>query len=299
MKKVIITGANGLLGQALIQVFKEKYEVLGTGLEKHPFLAEEGWTYQKLDITNTQKCKDFIKDFNPEAILNAASFTNVDGCEKDKELCWQVNVKGVENLAKVARNLDIHLVHYSTDYVFDGKEGPYDENARPNPIGYYGKSKLASENVLQQVGLPFTIVRTCVLYGSGVEVKKNFFLWVLENLENNKEIRVVTDQFNNPTLAEDHALGSQLIIEQAALGKFHLAGRDYLNRYDFALKICGIFNKPEELVTPIETKELGQAANRPSRGGLKIDLAEKKLYYTPRSVEESLIFLRWKLQKNG
>jgi dTDP-4-dehydrorhamnose reductase len=299
MKKVIITGANGLLGQALILFFREKYEILGTGLENRSFLPEDGWLYQKLDITNSQKCKDAIKEFSPEVIINAASFTDVDGCEKDKELCWQVNVKGVENLAKISRGLDIHLIHYSTDYVFDGKEGPYDETARPNPVGYYGKSKLASENVLQQIGCPFTIIRTCVLYGTGVEVKRNFFLWVMENLQNEKKIRVVTDQFNNPTLAEDLATGSQLVIEQAALGKFHLAGRDYLSRYDFALKICGIFNKTEELVVPIKSKELGQAAPRPSRGGLKIDLAQKKLYYMPRSVEESLIFLRWKLHKDG
>jgi dTDP-4-dehydrorhamnose reductase len=299
MKKVIITGANGLLGQSLILSFKEKYEILGTGLENHPFLPEDGWRYQKLDITNSQKCKDSIKEFAPEVIINAASFTDVDGCEREKELCWQVNVKGVENLAKISRSLDVHLIHYSTDYVFDGKEGPYDETARPNPVGYYGKSKLASENVLQQIGCPFTVIRTCVLYGSGVEVKRNFFLWVLENLQNEKKIRVVTDQFNNPTLAEDLAAGSQLVIERAAVGKFHLAGRDYLSRYDFALKICGIFNKPEELVAPIKTKELGQTAPRPSRGGLKIDLAQKKLYYMPRSVEESLIFLRWKLHKDG
>ncbi|MEJ2050298.1 MAG: dTDP-4-dehydrorhamnose reductase [Calditrichota bacterium] len=271
MKKVIITGANGLLGQALIQVLKEKYEIIGTGLENNSFLPEDGWRYHKLDITNSQKCKDAIKEFVPEVIINAASFTDVDGCEKEKELCWQVNVKGVENLAKISRGLDIHLIHYSTDYVFDGKEGPYDETARPDPVGYYGKSKLASENVLQQIGCPFTVIRTCVLYGNGVEVKRNFFLWVLENLQNEKKIRVVTDQFNNPTLSEDLATGSQLVIEQAALGKFHLAGRDYLSRYDFALKICGIFNKSEEFVVPIKTKELGQAAPRPSRGGLKID----------------------------
>lgn len=299
MKKVLITGANGLLGQALINTLKEKYVVLGTGIEEKSAQVEVGWKYERLDITEAQMCKEIFNIFLPEIVVNAASYTNVDSCEKEKELCWQVNVKSVENLAKLARNSKSHLIHYSTDYVFDGKHGPYGEGERPSPLGYYGKSKLSSENVLNQLGCQFTIARTCVLYGIGKQVKKNFFLWVLENLEAGIQMRIVTDQYNNPTLVDDLALGTQQIIENRALGIYHLGGKEYLSRYDFSLKVCEVFNMPKELIIPVESKQLNQQARRPLRGGLKIDLAQKKLYYSPRSVTESMIYLKRKLKQDG
>ncbi len=298
MKKVLITGANGLLGQALVNVFYKKYQIMTTGQEDQPIITAGDEPYAQLDITNPARSKKIINQFAPDVVMNAASYTHVDDCERNKEFCWQVNVKGVENLANLARRYDFHLIHYSTDYVFDGKQGPYGEEDRPVPLGYYGKSKLASENVLRQIGCHFTIVRTCVLYGTGKEVKKNFFLWVLESLMNDKKIKVVTDQYNNPTLVEDLALGSSSVVEQAALGLYNLAGKDYLNRFDFAAAIADTFNFNADLISPVKTAQLKQLAERPLYGGLKIDLARNKLGYNPRSINESLIFLNWKMKKN-
>jgi len=298
MKKVLITGSNGLLGQSLIRLFQKKFRILSTGIEDAAELKMSEHNYQILDITDIEKCKVVIDGFKPDVIVNAASFTNVDECENQKELCWQINVKAVENLANLARRYDIHLIHYSTDYVFNGKNGPYQETDRPQPLGYYGKSKLASENVLRQIGCPFSIIRTCVLYGTGQAVKKNFFLWVLENLQNKKTISVVTDQFNNPTLAEDLASGSLLMIEKAAVGLYHLAGEEYLNRFDFASMIARIFELPADRIKPIKTSQLKQSAPRPLLGGLNIDLAREKLGYHPRTVSESLQYLKQKIRKN-
>lgn len=297
MKRVLITGANGLLGQALIHTLKDNFLVLATGVEEHPVIEPQQWEYLPLDITRLSRCRSIVRDFRPDVIVNAASYTNVDACEKEKELCWQINVKGPENLALTARNDDIHLIHYSTDYIFDGKEGPYGEDDRPNPLGYYGKSKLASENAVIKVGLPHTILRTCVLYGTGKQVKKNFFLWVLENLRNNREMTIVTDQYNNPTLVEDLAVGTRQVIMRSAEGVYHMAGRDYLNRYEFARAVAEVFDLPSHLIKPIATAELGQAAPRPLRGGLKIERAREELEYHPRSVNESLIYLKWKMEK--
>ncbi len=299
MKRVLITGANGLLGQALINVFKDGFLVLATGVEDHPYLPPERWEYLPLDITRLSQCRSIIRDFRPEVIINAASFTHVDACEKEKELCWQINVKGTENLAVAARTDGIHLIHYSTDYIFDGEEGPYREDDRPNPLGYYGKSKLASENAVIKTGIPHTILRTCVLYGTGVQVKKNFFLWVLENLQKKQEMTIVTDQYNNPTLVEDLAIGTRQAVMKSAEGIYHVAGSDYLNRYEFARQVAEIFDLPPYLIRPITTGELGQAAPRPLRGGLQIDRAREELEYHPRSVKESLIYLKWKMEKNG
>ncbi|MBN2366529.1 MAG: dTDP-4-dehydrorhamnose reductase [Calditrichaeota bacterium] len=298
MKKVLITGTNGLLGQALVNELEKKYQILPTGQEEKSPIPMNNDIYECFDITNFSQCKNLINEFAPDVIVNAASYTNVDDCERNKEFCWQVNVKGVENLAQLARRYDIHLLHYSTDYVFDGKNGPYDENEKPLPLGYYGKSKLASENVLRQIGCPFTIIRTCVLYGTGREVKKNFFLWSLENLREGSPIKVVTDQYNNPTLAEDLASGSMLVIDQAAVGLYHMAGNEYLNRFDFVKNVATVFSLNEKLISPVETRELGQLAERPLYGGLKIEHASDHLGYNPRSVNEALIYLKWKLRDN-
>ncbi len=299
MNKLLITGVNGLLGQALIHTLQKKYKILATSVEEQPVLPRRNWEYQRLDITSVSACKKIINDFAPDAILNAASYTHVDDCEKRKELCWQINVKGVENLANLARRYDIHLLHYSTDYVFDGRKGPYSESDRPSAVGYYGKSKLASENVLHQIGCPYSILRTCVLYGTGKNVKKNFFLWVWENLQAGLQMNIVVDQFNNPTLAEDLALGSAKIIDQGVVGIYHMAGEEYMNRLDFATSIAGFFEFDTQLIKPVETRQLKQLAPRPLRGGLKIDLAKEKIGYQPRSVRETFDYLKWKIANHG
>jgi dTDP-4-dehydrorhamnose reductase len=295
MKKILITGANGLLGQALQRLFQKKYQILSTGIEDSAVLKTAANDYQILDITDLANCKAMINVFKPDVIVNAASYTNVDECENKKELCWQINVKGVENLANLARRHDIQLIHYSTDYVFNGKNGPYKEEERPHPLGYYGKSKLASENVLRQIGCPFSILRTCVLFGTGTAVKKNFFLWVLESLQNEKSILVVTDQYNNPTLAEDLAAGSELVIKKAAVGLYHLEGKEYLNRFDFASAIAKIFDLNSELIKPIKSTHLKQLAARPQLGGLEIEMAKENLAYNPKSLTESLLYLKQKI----
>ncbi len=299
MKRILITGANGLLGQTLVKTFEARSKVLATGIEEKPHLAPVTWEYLPLDITKMEDCKKLFQEFVPEIVINAASYTHVDDCEKNRELCWKVNVKAVENLGHLARRYDAHLIHYSTDYIFDGTEGPYGEDETPNPLGYYGKSKLASENVLHQIAPSFTILRTCVLYGTGYGVKKNFFLWVNENLRKGNKINVVTDQYNNPTLAEDLAIGTRLVIEESVQGVYHMAGKNYINRYDFALAIADVFNLRNDLISPIDSEQLQQQANRPPRGGLKIDLAGRDLGYTPRSVNDSLIYLKWKMERNG
>jgi len=298
MKKILITGANGLLGQALVDILKDKFVIAATGVEDLSAHDVAKVDYSSLDISNFTQCKDFINQFAPDVIVNAASYTQVDACEDQKELCWQINVKGVENLANLARRYDIHLLHYSTDYVFDGKNGPYAEDDRSHPLGYYGKSKLASENVLRQIACPFTIIRTCVIYGLGEQVKKNFYVWILESLKGNNTITVVTDQYKYPTLAEDLARGSEQVINHGYQGTLNLAGKQYLNRFDFALSVAKFFELDSNLIQPIKTARLKQASPRPEYGGLKIDKAVEVLDYEPRTVEESFIFLKWKMEKN-
>ncbi|RMF56108.1 MAG: dTDP-4-dehydrorhamnose reductase [Calditrichaeota bacterium] len=296
-KRVLITGANGLLGQKLVQVLAEEYQVLATARQPEPVISVEGIQYLPLDITDMSRCKELTMEFKPDVILNAAAFTHVDACEEQKELCWKVNVKGVENLALCARKNMAQLVHFSTDYIFKGTDGPYPEEAYPEPLGYYGKAKLASENVVRMAGIPYAIIRTNVLYGIGVGVKTNFFLWVYKNLSSGKPIRVVTDQYNNPILAEDLAEGVRLLLQKSGYGVFHMGGEEYLNRFDFAIKIAEIFSFSRDLIQPITTDALGQKAPRPMQGGLKIEKAKKELGFQPRTIPEALEYLRTQLKE--
>lgn len=296
MKRILIAGANGLLGQKLIQTFDGKYEVIASGIEDHFVFENNNFNYIILDITNPIQCKQIVTDIKPDIIVNAASVTNVDECEIKRDLCWNVNVKGVENLASAAKRNMALLIHISTDYIFDGKDGPYSEEDRPNPIGYYGKSKLASENVCRMIGVPFAIIRTSVLFGLGINVKQNFFLWLNTNLKQGKDLNIVTDQFNTPTLVDDLADGISKIIQSSAYGLFHISGKEYINRYDFAVTLAESFGYDKKLIHPITTKGLNQKANRPMKGGLKVNKAINEISYNPKSINDAFDYLKTQLQ---
>lgn len=297
MKKILVTGANGLLGQALLKTFSGISELYAAAIEEAPALQLA--RYQQVDIADPKKCKQFIWQIKPDVIINAAAFTDVDACEDEKELCWRTNVKGVENLTAAARKNMALFVHLSTDYIFDGLEGPYPEDFKPNPLGYYGKSKLASENAVRVAGVPYAIIRTNVLYGSGINIKNNFFLWVYHNLKAGRNINVVTDQFNNPTLAEELADGIRLLIDKSKYGIYNIAGKEYLNRYDFALKVAEVFGFSRERIHPITSEQLKQKAHRPMRGGLVIKKAKAELGYRPKPLAEVLEYLKGKMEAAG
>ena len=159
-------------------------------------------------------------------------------------------------------------MHLSTDYVFDGKHGPYTEDDTPNPISFYGRSKLAAENALTTSGVDYAIVRTMVLFGLGVNIKPNFALWMIDKLKAGESINIVDDQIGNATMIDDLAWGILKLIEKKQTGIFNIAGKDILSRYDFALKICDVFGFNKDLVKRIKTADLNQPAPRPLSSGL-------------------------------
>ncbi|MBZ0199541.1 MAG: SDR family oxidoreductase, partial [Ignavibacteriaceae bacterium] len=194
-KRIIITGANGMLGQRVVHYLSrsKNCEVLGISIEDTPVFGNV--EYKKVDLTNREEIKRAVYNFYPDFIINTAAFTNVDLSETEREAAWKVNVKGVEYIAEASRAIDTHIIHISTDYVFDGKRGPYSEKSRTNPVGYYGRTKLASENVLKTGGVFYTIIRTNVLYGIA-DSRPDFVRWVITSLRAGNEIRIVTDQIN-------------------------------------------------------------------------------------------------------
>lgn len=290
MKKVLITGANGLLGQRLVQVLSS-FKILACDLASNFFLSIDV-PYNRLDISDKDEAINLIEFFKPDWIINCAGYTDVDGCETNRELAWSANVDGVENLALACKEFKANLVHFSTDYVFDGKNGPYNEQDKTNPVSFYGKTKLESEKVIQKYNINHIIIRTNVLYDFGLNVKANFFLWVLEKLKAGKEIKVVSDQFNNPILAFNLAQMVKEVIEKELFGLYHIGGADFLSRFEFAQRIAFHFGLDKSKIQPIETSALKQTASRPLKSGLKINKAKKVFKTEIWGIDKSLKFLK-------
>ncbi|MCZ7603431.1 MAG: dTDP-4-dehydrorhamnose reductase [Melioribacteraceae bacterium] len=290
-RRILIIGSNGRLGQSLVKkiMVREKTELLCSSIENESLI--KGVEYSKTDITIKDQVKKLVLDFVPDYIINAAAFTNVDKCETERELAWKINVSGVENLAHYSRLIDAHLTHVSTDYVFDGNDGPYSESDSTNPISYYGRTKLASENALKISGSKYAIVRTNVLFGPSEFGEPDFVNWVVDSLKSKKKIRIVTDQINNPTFIPDLADGILKIIDLDRDGVYHLGGREFLNRFEFTEKIAAHFNLDTSLIEKIITQELNQPAPRPLKSGLITLKAETELNYKPRSLKEAFIIM--------
>ncbi len=275
--KVMVFGANGLVGQKLINEMNSSYEIIAVGRGPKTYKSDQKIEYHKADITDSARVNELIRMVSPGVIVNAAAYTDVDGCEANKEKCWKVNVEGVENITRVARLINSKLIHISTDYVFDGKNGPYSEDERPQPSTYYGKAKLASENVLIGSKVRHTIIRTNVVYGTAYPAKASFVRWVTDELSAGNRINVVNDQYNNPTFANDLAACILRVIQLDADGLYNYSGADYLNRFEFAQKIAEKFGYSPKLIFPITTEDLGQLAKRPKKGGLKTEKARDRL----------------------
>lgn len=297
--RILVVGCNGLLGQKVTELLVRgsAYSVGLASLAPKPHRVLPQTEYFQLDITSRKDVKTIVTQFDPDVVVNAAAMTNVDACERDRELAWKINVAGVEHLIEAAKKRDAQIVHISTDYVFDGKSGPYLEDDRPEPLSYYGKTKLASENAMRSSGLPFVLLRTIVLYGYAPGAKPNFALWLIDNLEKKLPVRIVDDQFGNPTLADDLAYAIVSAIDLGRNGTYHVAGRDVVSRYQFALTLAKVFEFDASLITPIKTSQLKQPATRPLRSGLVTLKAEVELGLHPSSVEEGLRILKTQMQR--
>ncbi|MFA6469129.1 MAG: dTDP-4-dehydrorhamnose reductase [Bacteroidota bacterium] len=297
MKRVLVCGSNGLLGQRLAWLLDadEEYEVLHTSHHRSFAQPEILIDYTQLDISNRSDVKSLVTSFRPDVILNAAAMTNVDACEREREQAWKMNVTAVENLVEVSRRIGARLVHVSTDYVFDGKTGNYSETDRVNPVNYYGKTKLAGENVLISSGIDFAILRTIVVYGTGVNVKNNFALWVLNNLSDRKPIRCAVDQISNPTHVHDLAMVMKQCLEFDARGIFHVAGAEPISRYDFALRAAEVFGYDPSLIARSKSSDLEQLAPRPLHTTFTIEKTKRIFRYHPMNITQGLKLLQEEL----
>ena len=286
--KVLITGCNGLLGQKLVALAPEQARVFGSDITTEPVGEAARVPYLRLDITKRDEVREALQELRPDWIVNTAAYTNVDGCEEQPELCEAVNVGGVANLAEAVRKIGGNLLHISSDYVFDGKAGPYRESDAPNPLGVYGRTKYESEKVLERSKARYLIIRTNVLYGVATGVRPNFVHWVLRKLEEGQPFAVVTDQIGNPTLADDLATALWQLILREANGLYHLGGADFVSRYEFARVIARVFEFDPEVIQATTTDKIRQKAPRPLRSGLLWDKCRREHGVALRGVREGL-----------
>lgn len=293
--RILLIGSNGMLGQRLSATFQkfENIELMCVSAEEQSSIPNV--QYKQLDITQKNHVREIILNFFPDYVINTAAFTNVDKSETERETAWKVNVNGVENIALYSWTVDAHLIHISTDYIFDGKAGPYTENDKPNPIGYYGRSKLAAENSIRTSGVRFTIVRTNILYGPVKYGRPDFVKWVIDSLSGGNNIRIVTDQIGNPTYIDDLVDALNKIIEFKKEGIYNIGGMEFLSRFDFTTRIAKFFDLNEELIQPILTKDLKQPAARPLKSGLITLKANTELGFKASTIAETFSLIKHEL----
>ena len=300
MKTVLVTGSNGLLGQKITEkILKEGgVNLIATAKGENRFPVKEGYLYTEMDILDPEAVKKVIEEHKPDAIIHTAAMTNVDTCEDQKELAYQLNVEAVATLVALCEEHNIQLVHLSTDFIFDGENGPYDELAAPNPLSYYGETKLRAEELIKNSKAKWAILRTIIVYGIVSDMSRsNIVLWAKGALEKGNPLNIVNDQWRMPTLAEDLADCCFLAIEHDAQGVYNASGKDMMSISELVAKVADFWNLDKTLINEVSAATLNQTAKRPARTGFILDKSMTELNYHPHSFEEGLEILDQQLKK--
>ena len=290
--KILVTGSNGLLGQKITDLVLEKYpeiNLVATARGENRHAVKEGYLYKEMDISDPKSLKKVLETEHPDVVIHTAAMTQVDDCEFKKEECVSLNITAVENLAKLSSVLNFRLIHLSTDFIFDGTKKMYKEDEEPNPLSYYGWSKLEAEKAVIANASNYAILRTVLVYGTVSDMSRsNIMLWAYNTLKDGKEAKVVDDQFRTPTLADDLAQGCLLAALSSENEIFNIAGKDYIGIYELVEKIADMYGFEMTNISKVSSSTLNQPAKRPPITGLDITKAQKLLGYKPHSLEEGI-----------
>ncbi len=292
--KVFITGGSGLLGGKVAEIAEDNrgYEVYTGYCHTKPEFGEP----VKFDLTRN-KDLEVIYKIKPEIIIHTAALTDVDACETDKKLAYEINAEGTRRIAEFANEFGAFLVYVSTDYVFSGDKGMYREEDEPNPINFYGRTKLLGEKYCNCIAC---IARPCVIYGARpASGKVNFALWLIDKLRLGEEVKIVTDQFITPTLNTNLARMLLEVTERELKGIFHLAGATRVSRYEFALRIANKFGLDKNLILPVRMREMKWIASRPKDSSLDTSKASRYLKEKPYDLDKALDVLKEEIGKSS
>ena len=291
--KLLVTGASGLLGTRICQLSVGQHNEVYSAYCQH--LPQSG-TPIKLDITDGTALKQLFDKTKPDVIVHSAALTDVDKCEKEKDLAWKINVDSTSNIAQLCHKHNCFLVYVSTDYVFNGEKGNYKETERTAPINHYGLTKLKGEAEIQKSRAEYCIARTSVIYGSiPAAGKVNFVLWLIEKLRKKEEAKTVIDQWNSPTLNTNLAEMILEIVQRRITGTVHLAGATRLSRYELAQNIAETFNLDENLLRPTSSGRMPWIAKRPRDTSLNVEKAKQTLKNKPLQISEALSRLKMEI----
>ncbi len=291
--KFLVTGSAGLIGSQVVQDLAQQNHTVYSCY--HDAKPEHG-TPTKLDITNQNEIKDTINDLKPDSIIHLAAMTGVDQCETQQDLAMKINSEATEIIAREASNQKAFFVYVSTDYIFDGKRGMRKEDDTPQPLGFYGKSKLSGERALNRLASPYAIARTSTPFGWH-STKKSFPVWVKENLESEKEIPVLVDQFTSPTYVPNLSAMLIEVAKRQIPGIIHLAGATRISRYDLAELVAENLNLDKKLLIPTKTEEMNWKAQRPKDSSLDVSYATDILNEKPQTIQHSLELFFSELEK--
>lgn len=299
MKKYLITGSNGLLGQNILTQLdkREDINVFATGRGERRYAENIKAVYFPVDLTNKKQVHELIHHIQPDAIIHTAAMTNVDQCEEDKDGCWKANVEATQHLLDAAKQFGSHFVNVSTDFVFDGEKGNYNEKDSPNPISYYGESKWEAEKLVEAYPYGWSNLRTIIVYGVVHNMSRsNLVLWTKKSIESKQKINVINDQFRAPTWVGDLAWACIRVADLGAKGHYHIAGPITKSILDWVYEICDHFGLDKSYVSPITTAALNQPAKRPLKTGFNLEKAQNELGYKPltftQGIEKMMQLLR-------
>ncbi|MBX5480942.1 MAG: SDR family oxidoreductase [Myxococcaceae bacterium] len=287
--KILVTGSNGLVGSRLARVLvAQGHEVLGAS--RGTKTAAGAYAYVGLELSDAMAVDRAVDAFAPEVIINPASMTEVDACEKDPERAYRANVTAVANLAIAARRVGAHLLQVSTDYVFDGDHGPYGEDDVPNPRGVYAITKHMGEEAVRALAKPgaWTIARTAVVYGWPAAARPNFGAWLVNALCAKQTVKLFVDQIVTPSLADNVAEMLAELGTRRLAGIFHVCGATAVDRYTFGQKLCGVFGFDRSLLVPSKLADLKLASPRPLHSALRTEKIREALKVQPLSLDEQL-----------
>ncbi|MEJ7560649.1 MAG: SDR family oxidoreductase [Pedobacter sp.] len=300
MKTILVTGSNGLLGQKITErvIQTKQFNLIATSKGANRYPIKEGYIYAEMDILDPQQILQVVHKFKPDAIIHTAAMTNVDTSHTQQELAHQLNVVAVATLTEIAAAEGIQFIHLSTDFIFDGAAGPYDEEAEPNPLSHYGRTKLEGEEIVKESSAQWVIIRTILVYGIVSDMSRsNIVLWAKGALESKKPINVVNDQWRMPTLAEDLADGCLLAVEKNAQGVFNISGKDMMSVSELVKEVADYWKLDTSMMNEISSESLNQAAKRPAKTGFILNKAISQLGYKPRSFQEGLAIIDQQLKQ--
>jgi len=291
--KLLLTGASGLLGSKLAEIASAKGFEVYAGCNNGQSTCG---TPVFFDVSNKKQVEQAFDASKPDVVIHAASLTDVDKCEVNQTLAWNVNVEGAKNVAELAAKNGAFLIYISTDYVFSGEKGCYKETDQTGPINYYGYTKLKAEEVSCHFVPDCCVARTSVIYGARPAAGKiNFALWLINKLKANEKIRIAIDQWNSPTLNTILAEMVLDVVSQRLSGFFHLCGASRVSRYDFATSLCDVFGLDSSLIEPVEASSFNWPAKRPIDSSLDVSKAQSMLHVKPLELASALAALQKEL----